>query len=188
MRNALLLHGKPSKEGYYNPDRESQSNEHWFPWLQHELIIRDILTQTPEWPKPFEPVYKDWLNLFRRFEVNEESTLVGHSCGGGFLIRWLSDTDIKIDKLILVAPWLDPENTIQDKTFFDFKIDKNLKNKVNEIHILSSDDDSPNVLKSVKTLKGSIDGYKYHEFKKYGHFCYGDMNTREFPELLELII
>jgi len=84
MKTALILHGKPSKEGYYDPNRQSQSNEHWIPWLQHQLLIRDILTQTPELPKPYEPVYKDWLGVFGQFEVNEESILIGHSAGGAF--------------------------------------------------------------------------------------------------------
>lgn len=38
MRNAILLHGLPSKEEYYNPDRPSSSNSHWFPWLQNYLV------------------------------------------------------------------------------------------------------------------------------------------------------
>src|SRR3989304_5750342 len=187
MKTALILHGKPSKEGYYDPNRQSQSNEHWIPWLQHQLLIRDILTQTPELPKPYEPVYKDWLKIFRQFEVNEESILVGHSAGGGFLIRWLSETNTKIDKLVLIAPWLDPEKTVKD-SFFDFEIDRNLKDKANKIHLLISTDDDSDVLESVKKIRNSIDGYEYHEFNGYGHFTYGDMGTKEFPELLELVL
>ncbi len=149
--------------------------------------MKDILTQTPELPEPYEPVYKDWLSVFEQFEVNSESVLVGHSCGGGFLVRWLSETDTVVDKLVLVAPWLDPEKTVKD-AFFDFKIDKNLKNKAREIHILVSDDDEQDVLESVEKIRNSIDGYIYHEFKGYGHFTFEDMGKREFSELLAIVL
>ena len=177
----------PSKTGYYDPDRESQSNEHWLPWLQHELIIRDVLTQTPELPKPYDPTYEEWLDVFRRFQVDEDSVLVGHSLGGGFLVRWLSESDVRINKLILVAPWIDPDGKIKNG-FFNFKIDGQLEEKVNELHILHSKDDDKGVRESVKTLRNTIKDHKYHEFEKHGHFCFGDMKTREFPELLKLIL
>ncbi|MFH1088509.1 MAG: alpha/beta hydrolase, partial [Patescibacteria group bacterium] len=83
MKTALILHGKPSKKGYYDPKRESQSNEHWIPWLQHQLLLRDILAQTPEWPKPYDPNYKDWSDLFSQFKVDKNTILIGHSCGAG---------------------------------------------------------------------------------------------------------
>ena len=187
MKNAIILPGKPSKEGYYNPDREAQSNEHWIPWLQHELLLKNVLTQTPEFPKPYEPVYADWLDTFSQFIVNEETILIGHSCGGGFLVRWLSENNKKIDKLILVAPWLDPTNTVSD-SFFKFNIDTNLSLKTNSVHILSSSDDSNNVLQSVDILLKKITGIKHHKFENYGHFTFGDMNTREFPELLAIAL
>lgn len=187
MRTALILHGKPSKEGYYAPQRESESNEHWIPWLQHQLLLKDILTQTPEWPKPYEPKYPDWLEVFKQFNVNKETTLIGHSCGGGFLVRWLSETDVKIDKLILVAPWLDPKKTLKEP-FFDFVIDKNLHEKASSIDMLSSTDDDEDILESVDLLLKNVKSIKHHVFEGYGHFCFSDMNSKEFPELLELIV
>ncbi len=75
----------PTEREYYNPKGQSQSNEHWIPWLQQRLVIQDILTQTPELPKPYAPVYTDWLRVLKQFEINEESILIGHSCGGGLL-------------------------------------------------------------------------------------------------------
>lgn len=33
------------------------------------------------------------------------------SCGAGFLLRWLSENSVRIAKLILVIPWLDPNKT-----------------------------------------------------------------------------
>src|SRR5882672_311303 len=36
------------------------SNSHWIPWLQKQLIIHDISTQTPEIPNAWKPAYETW--------------------------------------------------------------------------------------------------------------------------------
>jgi hypothetical protein len=55
MKNAIILHGCPGKTGYYDPALPNESNAHWLPWLQKELIIRDIKADTPEVPHSYEP-------------------------------------------------------------------------------------------------------------------------------------
>lgn len=109
MKTAIILHGMPSKKEYYNPSSKAQSNKHWFPWIQRQLILRDILAQTPELPEPYEPVYEKWCSIFDQFKIDEETILIGHSCGAGFLVRWLSEHKVNVSKVILVAPFLDPE-------------------------------------------------------------------------------
>lgn len=185
MNTALILHGKPSKEGYYDPSRESQSNEHWIPWLQRQLLLKDILTQTPEWPKPYEPNYQAWSDLFNQFKVDENTTLIGHSCGAGFLVRWLSENKIKVGKVILVAPWLNSRNTEEYRNFFNFTIDPELINRTKGITIFYSTDDDIDIIGSVDLLREKIPGIKLKEFTNYKHFTFKDMKTREFPELLE---
>lgn len=108
MKNAILIHGWPGKEEYFDPNIPSPSNSHWFPWVQHQLLLKKIEAQTPEMPKAYEPNYEAWKEMFERFEINENSILIGHSCGGGFLTRWLSENDVRVGKVALVAPWLDP--------------------------------------------------------------------------------
>jgi len=48
MKTAIILHGMPSKKEYYNPKSSAQSNKHWLPWIQRQLILNDVLAQTPE--------------------------------------------------------------------------------------------------------------------------------------------
>ena len=184
MKTAIVLHGMPSKKKYYDPSRSSESNGHWLPWLQHELIIRDILAQTPEMPKPYEPNYENWLNVFKQFTIDEDTIVIGHSCGGGFLVRWLSENEVKVGKVVLVAPWIDPGN-IEAGDFFKFNIDSSLVDKTNGVTIFVSDDDDKVIHESAKMILDSAPGVNYREFHNYGHFCYSDMKTREFPELLE---
>lgn len=187
MKNAILVHGTCSEKEYFSDEYPSLSNSHWFPWLQKQLLVNGIFTQTPEILDAYKPNYKKWKNIFEQFEINANSILIGHSCGGGFLLRWLSENKIQVDKLILVAPWLDPE---REKTteFFDFEIDRNLFDKVNELHLFFSNDDDNDILQSVKIIRGSFENLEVHEYSNLGHFCYNDMKTDKFPDLLNIII
>ncbi|MEX0652068.1 MAG: alpha/beta fold hydrolase [Candidatus Paceibacterota bacterium] len=75
-------------------------------------------------PEPYLPNYEKWIEVFEQFKVDEETDLVGHSCGAGFLLRWLSENKINVGKLVLVAPWIDPINELGDENnFFDFERD-----------------------------------------------------------------
>lgn len=186
MKNAILVHGMPSKEEYFSDKYPSVSNSHWFPWLQKQLLIRNIITQTPEIPDSYKPEYRKWKKEFERFDVNEDTILVGHSCGGGFLLRWLTENEIKVNKLILVAPWLDPKRK-DTATFFDFTIDNKLKSRINNIHIFVSTDDESDMLTSFEIIKKALPGAIIHEFHDKGHFTYGEMKTEKFPELLKII-
>lgn len=156
MTNAILLHGMPSKAEYYSDKYPSASNSHWFPWLQKQLLIRDIAAYTPEVPHCYAPDYKTWYKEFERFDITPATILVGHSCGGGFIVRWLSEhPDIPVGKVILVAPWLDP-NRDETTDFFEFTIDPDLAARTQGLHIFSSDDDSDGVQKSVRILREAI--------------------------------
>ena len=106
MKNAILVHGWVGKQEYYDERYPTASNSHWFPWLTKQLMIRDIHTVAVEMPNGFYPQYEVWKREFERFDITPETLLVGHSCGGGFLVRWLSETDQKVGRVVLVAPWI----------------------------------------------------------------------------------
>lgn len=188
MKSAIIIHGMPDKENYFDSKADSQSNCHWLPWLQQQLNIHGILAQTPEMPEPYNPDYEKWREVFGQFKVNEETILVGHSCGGGFIVRHLSENTIKVGKVVLVAPWINSEREEDVHMFDNLKIDENLLSKTNSITIFSSTNDDQSIKNSIDVLKNRIKNIKVLEFENYGHFCLGDMKTREFPELLEEII
>jgi hypothetical protein len=187
MKNAIILHGTCDKDEYFSDKYPSLSNSHWLPWLQKQLLINNIFTQTPEMPNAYSPDYEKWGREFEKLDVNNETVLIGHSCGAGFLIRWLSENKVKIKKLILVAPWLDPRRR-KTTSFFDFKINQDIKERIGKIHLLVSKDDKADILESVDIIKNSISGIIYHEFTNQGHFCLSHMKTDKFPELLGYIL
>ncbi len=187
MKTAIILHGKPSKEGYFDPYRNAQSNEHWLPWIQRQLLLKGVLAQAFELPQPYEPVYEDWKSVFEKFNCDEETILIGHSCGGGFLVRWLSENKVHVGEVVLVAPWLDPDHELATG-FFDFQIDEDVPKRAKDLSIFVSSDDDKSILVSVETLRNKWPEAKIIELTGKGHFCYNDMGTQEFPELKKLLL
>jgi predicted alpha/beta hydrolase family esterase len=189
MRNAIILHGGPDREEYYNPKAPSMSNAHWLPWLQAQLLKADIAAATPEVPHSFDRNWKIWNTEVERFDITPETLLIGHSTGAGFFIKYLSiHPEVKVGKVILVAPWLDPYHEHTKNFFDDFQIDPDLVRRTDGITIFNSDDDQESVHKTVEIIREKIKGINYREFHEYGHFCYDDMKTVEFPELVNEVV
>ncbi len=193
MKTAILLHGTPDKEEYFSLEHPSPSNGHWLPWLQRALIHNHYLAQTPEMPLAYAPDYLSWKNVFERHEINNETILVGHSCGGGFLLRYLSENSVTPKRLVLVAPWLNPlkehdkEVLNNPQDFFDFDIDTNLSKRI-DTHLIYSDNDMESINVSIDIIKETLSDVRFHLFKNYGHFCESDMNGNAFPELLNICL
>ncbi len=96
-------------------------------------------------------------------------------------MRYLSEyPDLKPEKVILVAPWIDPEHELTTD-FFNFQMDSDLGNRI-DLHIFTSSDDDSAMQKTFETIKEKIPNIKIHQFVDRGHFC-----TKEFPEILELL-
>lgn len=188
MKNAIILHGRPSKKEYYDPVMPSMSNAHWLPWLQGQLLKHDIEAATPEISRAFEPQWDRWVKEVERFEIGPETMLVGHSTGGGFWVRYLCEhPNVKVDKVVLVAPWVNSRHE-DDIDFFDFEIDPKVAERANKFLIIGSDNDGEDVTNSVNFLKEKLPTARYREFKGFGHFTWKSMDSTEFPELLKELL
>jgi hypothetical protein len=162
-------------------------DKHWIPWIKKELTSRGIKTETPLMPKPWYPDYQGFKKKFGKYEVTENSILIGHSCGCAFLVRWLGDTKQKIKKLILVAPWKIPDEKNQiKKLFYEYPIDKTIRSRVKEVVMFTADDEAKDGKKSLGIFHKALGG-KIIELKGRGHYTMGDMKTEKFPELLEKV-
>ena len=181
MKTAIIIHGMPSQEEYYDQARRSSSRHHFIPWLQRQLILKDILTQTPEMPEPYAPDYEKWEAVFKQFTLNKDTMLIGHSAGAGFLVRYLSENKIEIGKVILVAPWLDPTGELESK-MFSFEIDTGLRDRSSELVVVYSTDDDKEILTSVARIQEKIKDVTIKEFTNKGHFTYGEIGPK-FPEI-----
>jgi predicted alpha/beta hydrolase family esterase len=187
LKNVIVIHGCSSVV------EEKQSNippsdRHWISWIREQLVSRDVPTVTPLMPEPWAPDYGKYKAEFEKLNVNEETTLVGHSCGCAFLVRWLGDSKQKIDKLILVAPWkIAGDGNEIKKVFYEYPIDETVKSRVNKIIMFTADNEQENGKKSLKIFHDALGG-KIIELKGRGHYTRDDMEKKEFPELLEEVL
>ncbi len=189
MKTAILIHGMPSEKEFFKPHNVSPSNNQWLPWIQKQLALKGIVAQTPEMPEPYRPDYEKWKQIFEQFTLDEDTILVGHSCGGGFLVRWLSENNVKVGRVVLVAPWISPTDEQPAPGFFNFQVDPNLASKAKELHLFISSDDEQDELGTAKMLEEKVKGIEFHRFTNKGHFCIGfNLPNEEFPELLEVLI
>ena len=68
MKTAILIHGTCDEEEYFSDLYPSLSNSHWFPWLQKQLLIKGIFTQTPEMPDAYKPDYEKWIDALEKLD------------------------------------------------------------------------------------------------------------------------
>ena len=193
MKQVIIIHGLPSKEEYYHSHWPSQSNSHWIPWVQRELLRKNMLCQTLEMPHPYDPVYQEHTAVLDQMSISDETVLVGHSCGGGFLLRYLSEhPEYKPRKVVLVAPWLDLEGYLRtinsESNYFDFTLDPEISSRMIIDLVYSQDDDEP-MLATVDELHRILtSSMREHVFTDKGHFTEPDLGTKEFPELVDIIL
>jgi len=187
--NVVLVHGANIK------DRENvrkyglapQNERGWFSWIKSELEKRGADVDNPLMPENWDPDYDKWREEFEKLDVGEDSVLVGYSLGTTFLVRWLGDSKRKVGKLILVAPAKVPHGEKYVEEFYDFEIDRKIRDRVGEIVIVKSDDDHDYILESSKIYEEGLGG-RVLELKGKGHFTETSMGTEEFPELLGEIL
>lgn len=180
--NIIILHGCPPSE-----DKVPPKSQKWMNWLEEKLIEHGFNAIAPDMPKPWMPKYNEWKKEFEKYNVTKDTLLVGHSCGGAFLVRWLLETKIKIKKLILVAPAKVPEAPDDKRqNLYDFNLSKDSSKIAKEIVIFISND-LPHNLKSFEIYKKALRP-KIIKLENKIHFLFFQTKTNEFPELLEEIM
>lgn len=191
--NAIILHGLQRRAAYYATDQPSPSNTGWIPWLQKQLAVRDISTQTPDMPRAWRPDYKLWSEVLNRQLLIPDTLVVAHSCGAGFFLQWLTlHSDKSAGHVFLVAPWLgvpsdyedDPEDGQVSGGMFDFTLSPGVLDRVKSLTIYNSLTDRPYILKSVAKIRQAIPSIGYREFEDMGHFTSAGMERDSFDELL----
>lgn len=188
MKNAIILHGCPGSEERGIDPATRTYDKHWIPWTKEQLIANGIPTETPMMPEPWKPNYEKFKAEFEKYPVDENTILIGHSCGCAFLVRWLGESKQKISKLILIAPWKIPSGDDEARQkFYVYDIDDGVKDRVGEIIMFTSNDEEADGKKSVKIFHEALGG-KIIELKNHGHYTMGDMGKEELPELIKEVI
>lgn len=187
MKNAVILHGKPTKERYENPLEPKPHEANWLPWLGRQLSSHNIDTVIPALPLPYFPVYRDWEAVFPKEHVNQETGLIGHSAGAEFLLRWLSENNkTSVDQLVLVAPYRDYAGKYGE--FSKYQVDTSIIERVGRLTILNSLDDDAPILRRTQELMETFPSADLVEVNGFGHFRIGhNMTSEELPQLLDIL-
>lgn len=136
--NAFIIHGTGgSPEG------------NWFPWLKERLESIGVTTYVPRFPLNEEQSLTNWMNEFDKYReyLNEDSIIIGHSLGPGFILNILENIDFKIRAAFLVSPFLGAVNNeyydARNKTFVidkDFDFEK-IKKHCSKFYTYHGNDD-----------------------------------------------
>src|SRR5574344_1024459 len=127
-KKVLILHGL------------SGSNfPHWQAHLASDLIKESYIVSFPELPNKNSPSLNEWKNFLKE-EINHfrPDIVVCHSLANILWFHTCDELDIKLDKLMLVAP-VRNKPLEEAKSFFPYPIAKELKAK--EIIIAASTND-----------------------------------------------
>ena len=184
----IIIHGCPSDAKKAIDPKTRTYDKHWIPWTKQQLEERGIKTETPLMPKPWQPVYNYFKAEFEKLEIDENTILVGHSCGCAFLIRWLGESKKEISKLFLVAPWkIEDDASDLKKAFYNFSIDRTIRDRVQKIFMFTSDNEEENGKRGLKIFHEALGG-EIISLDNHGHYTMNGMETEEFPESIDKII
>ncbi len=152
-----------------------------------ESLGKDFEVIIPKMPNPGNARYREWKIWFEKIIpfLEKEVVLIGHSMGGIFLAKYLSENSFpkNIAGLFLVSAPYCGEDLKSSSGGFSFsgsleKINQQCKN----VFIYHSSDD-PNVsFSDFEKYKKSLPEAKARSFQNKGHF-----NQEEFPEIVENI-
>jgi valyl-tRNA synthetase/predicted alpha/beta hydrolase family esterase len=149
-------------------------DSNWGSWkreLQKSFKNRHIQVIYPSFPDKLNAKYEAWKIWFEKILVQTGSNnlnLLGHSLGGNFLLKYLSESELKVNNLYLVASC---QNIGDFKTGNDFDlIQKNCEN----ITIYHSKDDQVVPFSVAQEIASKLPKAKLIEFEHRGHFVEAD--------------
>lgn len=184
MKNALILHGAGN-----------DSSGNWFPWLKKELESREYKVWVPDLPNTDHPKIEEWLSAVKGWNLDDDSIIIGHSCGGTLILRILENLPAgqKIKKAILVAApldkgsiekyWILKENLAGGS--YDFE---KIKNSADEFVLIYSENDPYDCgLRHGELLESKLEGRLIVKPEE-GHFnLERGERYKQFPEIVEYL-
>jgi len=191
-KQIVVIHGGDtfeSKEQYFkflnnfeiDIERYKTSRDDWKPWLR-QVLGDDYEVIIPIMPNKTNAQYDEWklwMDKIMPF-LNDDVILVGHSMGGSFLAKYLSESKFpkKIKAVFLIAAMFDYDD--DGYSLQSFALPENLDLQTDKIFLYHSKDDTVVPYRSLENFKAKFPNATVRTFEDRGH-C----NQETFPELAE---
>lgn len=141
----------------------------------------------PNMPNKYNAKYLEWKIWWEKIipHLEPEVVLAGHSLGGIFLAKYLSENRFPkkiLAAFLIAAPYDDKD---MEDSLADFKLKKDLsrlRDQSDKLFVWQSADDDIVPFSDFEKYKKSLPGANFREFKNKGHFT-----QKNFPELVREI-
>ena len=164
-----------------NIERYKTDKDDWKPWVRRELAENyDVIT--PQMPNKTNAQYEEWKLWFEKFIpfLNDGVILIGHSQGGIFLAKYLSENPFpkKIGGVMLVSAPYDKDS--EGYPVLSFSLPATLNLQTNNVYLYHSKDDPVVPFQALEQYQRLLPNATVRVFEDRKH-----INQEEFPELLE---
>lgn len=191
-KQVVIIHGGNTFDSYdeYLAYLESKTlsledlrRSDWKKWLP-DALGEEYEVLFPRMPNGNNAKYAEWKILFKKLLplLNDGVLLIGHSLGGVFLAKFLSEEEspVSIDGLFLIAA---PAESSEKESLADFALITDLKkcsDTIPHTFIYHSKDDHIVPFKDALWYREQLPGATFRELDGLGH-----LNQETFDELLE---
>jgi predicted alpha/beta hydrolase family esterase len=176
MKKLLILHS------WFGTPKDN-----WNEYLKANAINKGYEVFIPLLVNNEKPTLSDWISsALMSFQLNSDTSIVGHSLGAVLAMKLVQNSLIKIDHLILVAGWDFWDLTLEHKTFFDAPIDHaKIASNAAKITVMTSTNDPYTTLYHAKEMAKRL-GADIVTIENGGHLQAKD-GFEEFPVLAEVL-
>lgn len=191
----VIIHGGDTFETYEEylsflkdcqVDLDYINKKGWKKSLQ-EKLGNDFEVISPRMPNSSNAKYLEWKIWFEKFLpfLNDGVILIGHSLGGLFLTKYLSENIFpkKIERTLLIAAPFDAIDS--EYTLGDFSLPNELtklQEQGGELYFYHSKNDPVVPFADLDKYKKELPAANFIVFEDRGHFT-----QEEFPEIVEKI-
>ena len=183
MNNYIVIHGSFGSP-FVN----------WFKWFFNEVSKSENQVIIPQFPVGLNyQNYNNWKDLLDYYKslnlINENTVFIGHSIGSIFIVKYLIENNIKVNKIILVSAFNNytVDGGDYDKVNASFFVNDilEIKELVNEIICIYGDNDPYVKQEALKSFSNEA-GTKEVSITNGGHLN-SESGYNSFEELLEYI-
>lgn len=198
-KQIVVIHGGTSFETYENYISYLKNKEISIEKLRPRKEWKDTLVTKlgddyeilmPRMPNGTNAIYNEWKLWFNKIAevLNDNVVLIGHSLGGIFLAKYLSENTFpkRINATILVAaPFDDTEGADGEESLIDFALPLSLTKfteQSGKIYLVHSKDDPIVPFTQLTKYQQALLNAETVVFENREHF-----NQETFPEIIELV-